>query len=96
MEGLAQYSLYVLRESHPCLRLLLTHNLLYVCRFQFQSYQGDSVACYQSVWASVDGLKQRCCYSYDWDSDDFSSLLLGQPYGGHVVDTVSHMHYECH
>ena len=54
------------------------------------------MACYQSVWASVDGLKQRCCYSYDWDSDDFSSLLLGQPYGGHVVDTVSHMHYECH
>lgn len=43
--------------------------------------------CYQSVWAT-DGLKLRCCYSYDWESDDFSSLIIGAPDGGHVVDTV--------
>lgn len=41
------------------------------------------------MFASDAGFRQRCCYSDDEDSDEFSSLVLGPPYGGHVVDTVS-------
>mgnify|MGYP001803574839 FL=1 len=36
-------------------------------------------------------MKQKCCYSYDWESEDiaYGALITGPPYGGHVIDSVS-------
>ena len=64
--------------------------IMFYRRFQWHSsLNWWSIYCYESTFASSEGLKQRCCYNLDWWSDDATSLILGPPYGGHVVDYVS-------
>ena len=76
------------------LMMRLHWKIMFYRRFQWHSsLNWWSIYCYESTFASSEGLKQRCCYNVDWWSDDLSSLLLGPPYGGHVVDYVSCKEY---